>query len=169
MYNRKNDIARKVKMPESNVEYTFIFPGKKYITYVFCGVNEKGRLVLMNVETKTFTTMTPGWFSALCGKRRQLISTKPVNRAEKPKKEPSVVPNTENYETRSIRELRELSKEMEITVAAAIGYSPKRLADDLEKILSDDAPYTQAYLSRVFGDLMQAQGIYKTPVGNLAL
>ena len=74
----KKAIEKKCKLPEENVEYTFIFPGQRYVTYTYCGLNEKGRLILYNVKQKTFSTMSPGWFNALIGKRHQLISKRPI-------------------------------------------------------------------------------------------
>ncbi len=159
----------KIKEPEENVEYSFIFPGRKIYTYLYYGKNDKGRYVLYNVKTKTFTTMTAGWFSKLC--KKQLISKKPT-------KEPNVKENetlemskkidvvdvanetTESFENRIIRELRSLSGSMEMTVTAKIGRSPSALANDLERIQKNPNEYLDVYVNHVMQEMMVARDCY---------
>lgn len=163
---KKTTKAKKVKLPEENVEYTLVFPGHKLITYVFCGVNDKGRLILMNVNTKTFTTMTPGWFKSLTGKRGQLVSKKPITDKQtdtKPKNQNFVVTwREETYEQRIIRELRTLTPAQALAVYGAIGYSADKLADELEEIMNDKdgTRFSNVYTSRVFMTLIKAQQTY---------
>ena len=176
----KKEVSKKVALPEENVEYTFIFPGNKFITYTFCGLNEKGRLVLYNVKQKTFSTMSPGWFNSLIGKRRQLVSKKSImdKQKEQETKRPQgikLIWKEETYEERSIRELRELTPAQAFSVNTKIGYPADVLADELEKIFADKTGelYSNEYVSRVFGNLMRAQTIIATlnnkAVNNLCL
>ena len=160
---KKTTKAKKVKLPEENVEYTLVFPGNKLITYVFCGVNDKGRLILMNVKTKTFTTMSPGWFKSLTGKRGQLVSKKAITDKQtdtKPQNQNFVVTwREETYEQKIIRELRTLTPAKALSVYSAIGYSADKLADELEGIMNDkdETKYSREYVSRVFRTLINAQ------------
>ena len=174
----KKEIEKKCKLPEENMEYTFIFPGQRYVTYTYCGQNAKGRLILYNVKQKTFSSMSPGWFNALIGKRKQLVSKRPVGELsktcadtnqQKPLYEQLTI--EEPYEQRSIRELRELSPALAFSVQSAIGYPPAELAVNLESVHKDKNGeiYNDVFVARCFCDLMKAQGIYHTKKNNLTL
>ncbi|MBQ3492496.1 MAG: hypothetical protein IJA88_00130 [Clostridia bacterium] len=158
------EINKKVKLPEENVEYTFIFPGQKFVTYTYCGLNDKGRLILYNVKQKTFSNMSPGWFSALCGKRKQLIRTKRLDGYVPPKIEPRTIEPTteqESRESKMIRQLRELSPALALSVQMTIGYPPEELATELENVLNDkdEVLYDRNYVNRVFNAYLKAQTI----------
>lgn len=63
-------MAKKIIMPEENVEYTFRFPPKKQLVYRWFGdVNEKGRLLLWNLTGKYYTGMTATYFAYLLKNR----------------------------------------------------------------------------------------------------
>lgn len=157
--NRKG-IAVKNKLPEEGVEYTFVFPGNRRITYVYVGLNDKKRVVLMNVNTKLFTTMTPGWFSKL--RNRQLISTKRL--ADAPEEQKIVAPKEETlseFDNRVLNELRSLTPAQSFAVEARIGRSVQTLISDLIKASQDNGePYTQSFIDKTFSDLIKARDVY---------
>lgn len=155
--------------PDENVEYTFVFPGKKVYTYLYYATNEKDRFVLYNVTTKTFTTMSRGWFFKLC--KTQLLSKRevdgakpktpaPLETAKKTAPAQVLKESNSDLENRIISELRSLSGVVEMNVTALIGRSPKALADDMEclKNFSDD--YSDEYVNRVMGEMFKARAYY---------
>ena len=155
---------RSTKLPEENVEYTFIFPKNKLVKFIYCGLNDKGRLILMNTQTKTFTNMSIGWFNALCGKRHQLVSKKSLTNKQEPQKQNFTLKwKKETYEERTLRELRSLSPATALSVELAIGYPAAKLADELQSILldKDEEKYSNEYVNRVFRNLNKAENIYK--------
>ena len=158
---RKLKRAINNKLPEEDVEYTFVFPGKRFITYVFVGVNDKGRVVLMNVDTKKFTNMTPGYFSYL--KRNQLITKKELESKKETTNytvnvQSKVASETkkESYEDSIIRKLRTLTPAQEFSVQAVIGRSALSLAKDLEELYKKPESKTQEYVNRVCSEMMRA-------------
>lgn len=158
----KKHISERVKLPEENMVYTFVFPGNRFISYVYVCQRGDGRIMLMNVKTKQFTHMTAGWFSKL--RRRQLISTKPYNHdeviQELHKQEAKAPAKTETYEEQIIREFRELTPAQAFSVEAKIGRSAEALANDLERIKNDkEDSYTQEYINRVFGEMTIARDV----------
>lgn len=175
----KRKFTGNVKLPEENVEYTFVFPGQRFISYVFVCQRADGRVVLMNTTTKEFTNMTAGWFAKL--RRRQLISAKPYNKeycvvqdsqnGVSEVKEQKLVEKSSNkeslseYELRLISELRTLSPAEAFSVQALIGRTPQALANELESL---DDNCTQEYVNRVFSDLMKAGDCYRRLRGNVA-
>ena len=153
----------RVKLPEENVEYTFVFPGKKIISYVYICLREDKRIVLMNTKTKQFTNMTASWFAKL--RKRQLISEKPYNEtvwADKPKREEKVVEvKEETWEEKVIRELRGLTPAQAFAVHVKIGRTAEELAGDLERLFNDkEDNYTQEFVNRVCREMTVARDCY---------
>ena len=164
LQDKKKALNKRVKTPKMGVEYTFVFPGRKCYTYTYYMTNDKGRFVFYNKTCKSFTNMTPGWFAKLC--RSQLISEVVVEKQEI-KAEPQK-PTAETYEERTLKTLRSLPQRLEIEVTAAIGYSPAKLASELENLFKDkENTYSQPYVNRVFENLLKAQDIYSTKANNL--
>ena len=158
---RKLKRAINNKLPEEDVEYTFVFPGKRFITYVFVGVNDKGRVVLMNVNTKKFTNMTPGYFSYL--RRNQLITKRQLGTEEKTtnisvnvKSNIGAIIKKESYEESIIKKLKTLTPAQEFSVQAVIGRSALSLAKDLEDLYKNPDTKTQEYVNRIFSELLRA-------------
>ena len=160
---QKKHVSTRVKLPEDNVEYTFVFPGRKYISYIFICQRADGRVVLMNTKTKQFTNMTPGWFSKL--RRWQLVSAKPYDGPEKidtigtKTEEVKQEPKEETFEEKIIRELRELTPAEAFAVQTKIGRTAESLASELERL---DDSYTQEYVNRVCRDMMVATECYNS-------
>ncbi len=149
----------RTKLPDENVEYTFIFPGDIYRTYVYKGLTDTDRVIVMNVKTKNYSNYSRGYFAGMM--KRQLISKKPVEASEiKPEQVKKQANETlSDFEERMISELRSLTPALTLSVISCIGYSPEKLADDLERLKNTNTEYTQEYINRVFGDLIKARDI----------
>ncbi len=168
--------TKRIKLPEENVEYTFVFPYKKYYTYVYVGQNEMGRLILMNVKTKRFCTMTPGWFAHL--RKTQLVCTKKVDgyieaknverKIIKPIEEQPVQLKIEEialtveipFEKKVVQELRSLSPQMTLTVMSAIKEHPLDLANEIELIFGREDAFTPEFINRVCSTMIKARECY---------
>ena len=166
--NMKKDI--KVKLPEENVEYTFVFPGNIFRTYIFVCQRGDDRVVLMNTKTKQFTNMTPGWFAKM--RRRQLISAKPTEdyKAPEPKEKGPVVEKASDYEKRIIQELRSLTPMEALSIKAKVGRHPEEIANDLERISNDkEERFSQEFVNRVFKEMTVARGCYIKSQGSFGV
>ncbi len=154
-------MAGKVKLPEENVEYTFYLKNQATATYIYIGLNDKDRVVLMNVKNKKFITMTPTYFSYM--RKNRCASQIKTEKYKEPiksikGKEKSCSESTEEYEKRIIRELRELTPALCLSLMAHIGQHPNSLANELELLQADkDDKYPQPFVNRVFTNLMKAQ------------
>ena len=147
----------KIKPPRDDMEYTFVFPGRKTATFIFYGENAKGRYILLNKQTNTFTTMSPGWFSKL--KKNQLLCEKPieVGAVEMPVKKVVEEPKKKRPEDEILNELRSLCPSNALKVRATIGRSAEELADDLESMwLAPEGMYTQEHVNRLGREMMTA-------------
>lgn len=158
----------KVKLPEENTVYGLIFPSGVY-PFVFVAVNDKGRVLMMNVTTKKIRDFTPGFLSKLCSK--QCLYKKPYDSKSTAKftcrENNDVVKPEENvkplsYEERIIKELRELSPQMTYKVMGAIKRHPLELAKDLERLYNDsEHAFTQEFVNRVCGEMITACNVYR--------
>ena len=144
------------KLPEEDVEYTFVFPGKKYMTFIFVGVNEKGRAVLMNVKTKRFTNMTLGYFNYLV--KKQLINKKKLEGAKITEEASKSVQNKkESPEEEILRKISSLTPAQAFTVYSRIGYTVEELVKRLKEI-DEDTP--NEVVQQSCRDMMYAYDVY---------
>ena len=152
----------KTKLPEENVEYTFVCKDRVYRTYIYIGLNEAGRVILMNVKTKRFTTMTPSWFNKMM--KNQCIATKRIDAPFTLRPAPAPVERQRTWEEQVIADLRTLTPVQAHNVMAVIKRHPDELADELERLYSPEGDNcTQAFINRVCTDVMKALDVIRPP------
>lgn len=151
----------KVKLPEENVEYTFVLPGNRFITYRFIGIKENGRVQLVNVKTNYVTSMTSGWFSSML--KKNLVSKKIVE-PEKPKQikivEDDLVITKKSEDEmwcEMILRVKSATKAQKSIIERVIGRELEELIYHSEKLRDyPESSFNQGFINRTTNDLIKA-------------
>ena len=158
-----------IRNPVEGIEYTFVFSKnnvKFFRTYIFCGKNEKGRLILMETKHNYFTTMTPGWFRSLC--RNQLVSTKEAKVVEESPVEEKISPEIQSITAKSpnemqfelkIHRLRNVAPTVALAIQEKTRLHPNDIANKLERAYKYTGELTYAYIKQLWELVNTAEDI----------
>lgn len=123
---------KKVIQPQENIEYTFIFPGRRIFKFIYYGVKDNGRLMFFNVISNSMTDMSPERFSYL--HQRQLLSKRVV--VEPTQK----IKNHNNEDLKIIKELRSITTKDKKVIYELTNIDVDTLADQFEDGLKNSWP-----------------------------
>lgn len=124
----------KLIAPDTNIEYTFIFPNGAKHTFQYLDVAPDGRLMFLNVKTKNivYPLLSPARFDYLY--RRQLYNTRLI-RANTPPNQTSVNYNDDS-DAKNIKRLLDMTESEKQCFEKTSGKTVETFIEEYRQVLT---------------------------------